>query len=421
MAGKQVKTFACPACGGVVEIRAAGHTVNAVCSHCSTVIDTANDNFRIIKKDHQSSRDTDIPIGARGVLDGVKWEVIGYVEKKDMAYLSFWDEYLLFNPYFGFRFLVQADNHWSLATVIKRDIPLAGSASELEFDEEKYSVYCRGQSSVEYVKGEFYWRIRKGAQESYVDYIAPPRMLSVEKSKQEITLSLAEYVMPAEIEKAFGVSLPKRVGVAPNQPPPFHNVLSRMWQVALYALAAGFIIQLNSGSNLVVNSSRLHVEQWSAEKSLSTIVFNIPKHANVEVQSRVAPLQNNWAELELSLANEDSNVAYEARQALEYYSGYDGGEYWSEGNTLGTSFFSAVEPGNYRLIVEPSAGGVGPGGMDISVDVRNNVTVWGNFWLIAFLILILPICAVFYRYYFEYKRWENSDYAPAIYRANEDD
>lgn len=420
MAGKQVKSFRCPACGGQVDLHAAGHTVSAVCAHCSTVIDTVNEQFSIIKKDHQSSRQTDIPIGAQGILDGVKWEVIGYVEKKDLTYLSFWEEYLLFNPYFGFRFLVQADGHWSLASIIKRGISLAGSASEIELDGEKYSVFYRGQSAVEYVKGEFYWRVRKGDQESYVDYIAPPKMLSVEKSRQEVTLSLAEYLMPEVVEKAFEVSLQKRIGVAPNQPPPFSQVLSRMWKIAGYALLMALVVQLNSGSDTVVNTSSVHVEQGNAGKSFSTSVFSVPKRSNLVVRSAV-PLQNNWMELDLSLVNESSNKAYVATQAIEYYYGVDDGESWSEGSTQGETYFSAVDSGSYRLLIEPSPGVIGPSGMDVSLEIKHNVAVWGNFWVIVFLILILPIYAVLYRWHFEYKRWENSDYAPAVYKIERND
>jgi hypothetical protein len=421
MAGKQVKSFRCPACGGQVELRAAGHTISAVCEHCSTVIDTANEQFRIIKKDHQRSRQTDIPIGAKGLLDGVKWEVIGYVEKKDLSSQSFWEEYLLFNPYFGFRFLVQADDHWSLASIIKRDFPLAGgSTSEFQFDDEKYSVFYRGQSKVEYVLGEFYWRIRTGDQESYTDYIAPPKMLTVEKSKQEVTLSLAEYLLPEEVEKAFQVTLSKRTGVAPNQPPPFARVLSGMWKVTLYSLLAALIIQLNSGSNTVLNNTSIHIEQENPGKSFSTAVFSVPRQSNLVVHS-VAPLRNSWMDLDISLANESTHRAYAATQAIEYYYGVDDGESWSEGNTQDETYFSAVDSGDYRLLVEPSPGSIGPSGMDMSVEIKYNVAVWSNFWMIAFLILVLPIYAVIYRWYFEYKRWENSDYAPAIYRISSED
>lgn len=420
MAGDKVKSFSCPACGGRVEVRAAGHTVSAVCEHCSTLIDTANEQFKIIKKDQQRSRLTDIPIGARGILDGIKWEVIGYAEKKDLSSLSRWEEYLLFNPYFGFRFLVQADDHWSLASIVKRDVPTLAGVTEFGLDDEKFNIFYRGQSVVEYVKGEFYWRIRKGDQDSYVDYIAPPKMLTVEKGKQEVTVSLSEYLLPEAVEQAFGVTLPARTGVAPNQPPPFANVLSGIWKLAAYALVAAWFVQIYSGDEMLVSDSRVHIEQGDTGKALSTAVFTVPKRTNVVVRSAV-PLQNNWIALDLSLVNESSNKAYAATQAIEYYSGVDDGESWSEGSQRGETCFSAVDGGTYRLLVEPSTGAISPAGMDVGVEIKCGVSMWGNFWMIALLILVFPIYAVIYRWYFEYKRWDNSDYAPAIYRLSEDD
>ena len=53
--------------------------------------------------------------------------------------------------------------------------------------------------------------------------------------------------------------------------------------------------------------------------------------------------------------------------------------------------------------------------------IKRNVRVWGNFWMIALLLLIFPVYALFYRWNFENKRWENSDYAPAIFRIGEGD
>jgi hypothetical protein len=420
MAGKSVKSFSCPSCGGVVEIRAAGHTISAVCSHCSTLIDTANDNFKIIKQEHEASRETDIPLGAKGVLDGIKWEVIGYVEKKDKSYMSYWDEYLLFNPYFGFRFLVQAEGHWNLASVIKRYEPLAGSASEIELDGEKFSVYCRGQSVVEYVKGEFYWRVRKGDEDTYVDYIAPPKMLTVEKSRQEVTETLAEYIEPEVVAKAFGIELQKKSGISPNQPAPFYGSLSKIWQVTGLSIFVALLIQWSMGSGTQVNASSIHIAQSERDKTFSTRVFSISKRSNLFVTSMVA-VNNDWMELDLSLVNEANNESYEARQVIEYYYGYDGGDSWSEGGQVAESSFSAVPAGNYRLVIDPSPGQMGPNGMDVSLQIKRNVAVWGNFWFIFFLIIAYPLYAFLYRWYFENKRWENSDYAPAIYRSGGSD
>jgi Domain of unknown function (DUF4178) len=411
MAGKTVKSFSCPACGGIVEIHAAGHSISAVCAHCSTLVDTANDNFKIIKKEHESSRETDIPLGAQGVLDSIRWEVIGYVEKKDKSSMSFWDEYLLFNPYFGFRFLIQADGHWNLATIIKRHSPLAGSANELELEGEKYSVFCRGVSVVEYVKGEFYWRVRKGDEDRYTDYIAPPKMLSVEKNKQEVTLSLSEYIRPEEVAKAFGVELPDKTGIAASQPSPFAGKLGKIWKIAGLSILAAFIIQWNTGSATPVNNSRITVAPSEKDKTFSTPVFNLPQRSNLSVRS-VAPVSNNWMELDLSLVNENTNEAYQSRQVIEYYSGYEDGESWSEGGQIAESTFSAIPQGNYRLVIDNA---------DVSLEIRRGVPAWGNFWFIFLFVIVFPVFALLYRWNFESRRWENSDYAPALFRMGESD
>lgn len=418
MAGNPVKSFTCPACGGIVEIHAVGHTISAVCAHCSTMIDTANDNFKIIRKEHEASRDTDIPIGAKGVLDSIKWEVIGYVEKKDKSSMSYWDEYLLFNPYFGFRFLIQSDGHWNLATITKRYLALAGSASEIELDGDKFSVYCRGESSVEYVKGEFYWRVRKGDEDKYVDYIAPPMMLSVEKSKQEVTQSLAVYIEPEMIAKAFGVELHDKTGIAANQPAPFAGKLGSIWKIASLSILAALITQWSMGSGTLVNNTHINIAQSDKDKTFSTPVFNLPRRSNLSVRSS-APLSNNWMELELSLVNENTNDTYQSRQVIEYYSGYEDGESWSEGGQVAESTFSAIPEGNYRLVIDPSSGL--PGNSDVSMEIKRNVPAWGNFWIIFLCIIAFPVFALLYRWNFENRRWENSDYAPAIYKSGESD
>ena len=420
MAGSPVKTFSCPACGGTVTMRATGHSITAVCVHCSTLIDTANENLRIIQKNFQKVRSTAIPIGAKGILDSTKWEVIGYVEKKDVAEGFFWEEYLLFNPYFGFRFLTQADGHWNIVSIIKRDLGASERDSEIKLDGEKFSVFNRGKSQVEYVKGEFYWRVRQGDTENYGDFIAPPRMLTIERNKQEVNYSLAEYLLPEEVEQAFEIELPKRTGVAPNQPPPFAGSLGQMWKAALLALFAAFFIQLFGGSGDTLYSSGLHVEPGNIGKAQPSEVFLLPARGNVVVQSSTA-LNNNWLDLDLSLVNDSANSAYEATQGIEYYSGVEDGESWREGSTRGETYFSAVEPGAYRLLVEPTPGQISPEGMTVSLVVKRNVPAWGNFWITVLFLFLLPVYALCYRWYFENKRWANSDYAPAIYRSNSDD
>ena len=49
-------------------------------------------------------------------------------------------------------------------------------------------------------------------------------------------------------------------------------------------------------------------------------------------------------------------------QAIEYYSGYDGGEHWSEGKQYAETYISKVPSGNYRLLIGADAGAFQRGG-----------------------------------------------------------
>src|SRR5580765_3253330 len=99
-----VKTFACPQCGGTINIRAVGISITAICQSCGSIVDVANEELSIISKVRTSAKaDLRLPLGTRGHLFDADWEVIGYLERGDSGNTYFWSEYLLFNPWQGFR------------------------------------------------------------------------------------------------------------------------------------------------------------------------------------------------------------------------------------------------------------------------------------------------------------------------------
>lgn len=415
-----IKTFSCPACGGSIDIRAIGVSITAVCQSCGALVDVANENLRLIQKAAVKIQKSLIPLGARGFLFGVEWEAIGYTVRTDGSGLYDWREYLLFNPYRGFRFLVEADGHWSFVTMQRKNINADSTASKIFFDGDNYRLFLRGSAKVKYVMGEFYWRVKLGEKASIADYIAPPYMLSMEKSGEDIVWSRGVYVSSREVAAAFKLaSLPKPDGIAPNQPPLYGEKLKRIslhaaaFFMALWGLQTFFAA---NAANLKLYEQELHVSSLSKGQSLVSEVIDMPGHttANIEIASQ-APLNNNWVELDISLVDASTQRSYDVVQPIEFYSGQDSDGYWSEGSRAASAMVSAVPAGKYQLLVEANTGVYQP--MDVHLRVTRDVPMWANFWIAALLLMAYPFYMIMRHWTFENRRWQKSEYASGIYNV----
>jgi hypothetical protein len=166
------------------------------------------------------------PIGAEGVFPGdVKFKIIGAVARSVTieGEKYYWHEYLLYNPVVGFRWLVHSDNHWNFVEPVNpadvEQLGMTGAGQTVRYNGNTYKIFQDAPAVVEYVKGEFYWRVEQGETVRAIDYVSPPYMLSQEISENEINWSFGTYMTNDEIEKIFGISgLPRPWGVAPNQP-----------------------------------------------------------------------------------------------------------------------------------------------------------------------------------------------------------
>lgn len=419
------KTFQCPSCGGNITIKAVGSSISAVCSQCSSIIDVLDENYQIISKASINSRSIFIEIGSRGIIGDIVWEVIGYVQKTDETKKYKWEEYLLYNPYHGFRFLVQAAGHWNLVKVLQEDIPGIGHSNTVYLEGNKYKVFLKGESIVEYVKGECYWRVKVGETNKVADYICPPFMISSEMNDEEINVSLCQYIKPSEIATAFNIkkAMPRERGVAPNQPSLFQNALGKIWTTAMVAILMAYFVQNITSSMMddaYVYQSQASIAPEQKGLPLITPSFYLPKEGNLLIRSS-SPVQNNWVELEITLLNEQTNQEYNITQGIEYYFGNDSDGSWIEGSQTSETFLSIVPAGNYRLLVEADAEALRKNSpISITLHIKRDVPNWSNFWITISLILIYPLFAFVIRRDFEIKRWSESDYAPYIYQSNDD-
>ena len=416
-----IQTFSCPNCGGTIGIRAAGISINAVCQSCGSIIDVRNENLRVIEVAAVKAAKSQIPIGKRAQLFGNEWEVIGYSVRTDETGEYNWREYLLFNPYQGFRFLVEADGHWNFVKMLRQNFDGGRSTDSLEFEGRTYRIYVRGGAIVQYVMGEFYWRVKVGERSNVAEYVAPPYMLSMEQSSGDIIWSHAIYVPCQDIAKAFELeTLPKPQGIAPNQPGAYQGKFGAILCTAVAIFVALLVTQIISSAysaNKIVYQRQVQAPaSYRGQLLISDPVALTGGTSNVVLQAQ-SPVKNNWVELDITLVNDATQETEDATLPIEYYYGYASDGAWSEGGQSTQVVFSAVPDGQYHLQIKADAGVFASRQpVDLKIAIIRDRPSWSNFWFALVILMIYPLWAAIRNWRFEIGRWSNSDYAPSISR-----
>jgi hypothetical protein len=388
-------------------------TSSIVCGSCGAIVDISDENFKILDSFLAKARYTPlIPLGTKGVIRGVKWQVIGFIRRcitvDGVGYR--WSEYLLFNPYKGFRWLTEYNGHWNyVRQVMER--PQVFSSGNISYHGAVFKHFQQAQATVEYVLGEFYWRVQKDDACWVSDFVAPPLMLSVEKTDKEATWSLGEYISSQEIEQSFQLQkkLPARIGVYANQPSPYTGATKRTLRTALTFGAIATLMQILFvvvSQNKLVLQQRFSYNPAAAEKSVVTDVFDVGgRRSNVVVRSS-ALVNNAWIFLNMALINDEDGTAYDLGREIGYYSGTDSDGPWTEGSQTDSVTIPSVPAGRYFLRVEPE----GDVGVNYAIAVYRDVPSWTYFLVTILLLMVVPAITLVRRLSFENRRWAESDH-----------
>jgi hypothetical protein len=440
IAPRGANSLSCPECGAPVELRATGQTQAAVCGSCNTLIDTANPVWRILQKGQEGVKKAKplIPIGTRGELLGTEWEVIGFQQRgnKDTS----WTEYLLFNPWRGFRFLTTWGGHWNFVDRVL-DLPEPARGG-LRLRNRLYRTFARGEVKVQSVLGEFYWKVKRGEHADFADYIDPPELLSSElyPKLQEQTYSLGSYVEPDLIKQAFKLKdLPRRDGTFANQPNPWERRWRGLWPWWLLAIIVACCIQIGPSSverrvpwsgaftyqrpvpkvAFMPTASQpmpSSIEQYFRDgpglegaNTVTTPRFNVvgPGTQPVEVEIS-APVMNSWIGFDIDLVNTASGAVYRTGLEVSYYYGADSDGSWTEGSQKASGHLSEVPAGEYYLQLDPDADPALPG-VDYTVRVETGGTFVSNFLLSLLAVSLYPVFVWLRRRAWESARWAESD------------
>jgi hypothetical protein len=414
-AAPQVQALHCSKCGNSLTIRGLKQTEAMACDACGSIIDLTDENFRILSTFQSKIKYRPLlALGSRGKLRGDLWEVIGFMRRaitvEGVDYE--WSEYLLFNPYKGFRWLSEYNGHWNFLKPTHQ-VPKTkegGKRPEVRYLDQTFLHFQTAEARVVYVMGEFYWKVQAGEKCQVTDYVSPPLILSREKTEQEVVWSIGEYQEPETIGMAFqpGTPLPPRIGVAPNQPSPYTGQSAWLWKLFGSFVAAAVLIHLLLlllAQNKLVYENRFIFRQADKEKALVTDTFEVPgRTANLVVKSS-ANVNNNWIYLHLTLINEEGR-AYDFGREISYHHGVEGGESWSEGSSLDEATLPAVPAGKYYLRIEPES----PASLvNYKIQIYRDVPRWIFFWLALGALCFLPLVMKWRSSRFEAARWAESD------------
>lgn len=419
-----LKSFNCPNCGAALKITAVGVTVTVACYSCGSTIDANDPNYKIIKKSREAKAigRPSIPIGSRGKISGNTYECIGFMVRHDGPYE--WREYLLYNPYIGFRWLFEMNGHWSFIKRI-RDKADANRKSQ-QYKGHVFDLFNIGSGKVRYVEGEFYWRVKVGDSSKIVDYISPPFMLSRESTTDEITWTQATYVTPDRIKKAFNLKheLPTQIGVGPNQPSPVKENFRKNLKLALTSIMACimmFALRAMIADNGAVLSGRYDyvpsklvstnnggdkkIAKDDLYKSDPFIIASDGKNIEFIVDTN---LYNNWVYLDALLVNAETGKGIPLPLEVSYYRGSD----WSEGNKKNSVRAYNIPAGEYYLSTKHQSNVRKRANININYRLKSDVPILSNLIIVIIVLLIFPILGFVQARGFEARRWSNSSENP---------
>ena len=409
----------CPECATAISYYDVEGSEYYACPNCHAYFRYSGEETPKVFGNYKDAPKTSpvLPLGALGVLEGIEYRVVGVVSRCEANHRQYsWREYQLLQPATGrYVQLAEYDGHWTLIW----------PASHLDKNREDFKLadfklFNKYQPRVNWALGEFDWDIESDDTLKVAEHINPPRLLVHERRGKENNWYRGRHVGPDELAAAFNISrsaLPNQQGTGAVQPGPGSNSSSALWTLTGILVAALLCIQLV----LVVRSTSVLSQTIQVEADTTATAtpgtgrvlvspsFTLDHQTALDIELD-ATLANQWLELPVSLVNEQTGQGFEFTKNIEFYSGVEGGESWSEGSRSANAVLSRVPAGRYHLNFYPfTEKGVAP---EIRVNVWADPPLPSNFFIVLALILLVPCLQLLLGHLHERNRWENSDYNP---------
>ncbi|HEV7889370.1 MAG TPA: DUF4178 domain-containing protein [Pyrinomonadaceae bacterium] len=433
----------CPNCAGPLELRAPDQSERVTCPNCGSLLDVNQGKLQYLKRLERKGPPPSIPIGSTAEFEGQPQTVIGFmvrsVEFDGVRY--YWQEYLLYNSAVGFRWLVESDGHWSYVRAVPPG-EVFDSGGGVNYGGKRFKIFQDAVARVEFVEGEFYWKVSVGEQARATDYVAAPLMLSKEVpvaqsarnaalQSEEVNWSLGTYTPLKEVEKKFNVNLPSPHTVAPNQPWKSGKIYGYWAAFLVVAIFIGIFMFISAPRARVFSQVYTLTPQASptpapgedANEKMQ-VIFTDPLELHGGRNIRVtglANVDNNWLYVAGDFVNEETGLVQSFDLPMEYYYGVEDGESWSEGDREQTVYLPALPEGRYTMRLEAQWENWNQATPpQLTVKVEQGVPRLTNIILLLVGLSILPVLAALRHWSFERRRWADSAFNPYAASGGDD-
>ena len=157
----------------------------------------------------------------------------------------------------------------------------------------------------------------------------------------------------------------------------------------------------------------------TAEQTASSQPFELKANRNVRITA-AAPVDNSWADLDVDLYNEQNQEIESVNVPIEYYSGVDDGESWTEGGQSQDATLSSPGGGKYTLQVH-GTWEKWQQQMPVNVKVEQGVNRGVNFCCAFLVLAIVPIFGFLRKFSFESGRWKDSMFGSSSSSGSSDE
>jgi hypothetical protein len=358
-----------------------------------------------------------LKLAASGTLRGKRVRVTGILQREDGGYS--WYEIAIADDANNVNWLWVDRGHFSLCVCEGKGCVGPGVPSGHTYQGHDLQLYNQGTARIRAAVGQFPFLLQPKAKSRVDDYIAPPFAASLEDGVWWVF----EYVPVKEIEQAFSISCKRPEGVGISQPNSLTAQKKLFGSVSLAALLlVTFVHFTMAGQRDITPVLSQDVELGESNDTEAREIGSIEltKRWNAVDFRIMSPVDNAWVDLTVALVDASSGKSYWSAHGVEYYHGVDSDGSWSEGSQDSTNTVRSIPAGHYKVLVSRERGTWNSSTAPdrAFLQIREVPAPVSNFLLALGVIFALMASFVWWAYRLEAKRWENSDFAPDMYKSS---